>query len=377
MIKEKNVLININSRNINIYKELGYDVTNIDKLLNVSIVDVSKFSKIRITAICSICNTEKDISINKYWLNFYRGGYNFYSCFNCKNKKKEMTSIKNFGETSFSKTDEFKVKFKETSIKNYGVDNPNKNIDIRNKIKKTNIEKYGVVTSLILPDNIKKAKNWMSSDEFRSKSRETLVDKYGFDSFSKTDMFKKKIQGNKVIIIEKIKNTFMERYGVDWFSKTDISKYNHKLNIARTEERRKKTCIEKYGVDNVSKDENIYSKIYKSKIDSGYTIHDDNLSEWKSYRRKVGRLTNRVKKLLFENWNGYDYYDNEFIKGNFSYSHTNRLFPTIDHKISTIFGFNNNIPEEEIASLKNLCITKRYINSAKGSLIESIFNINI
>jgi hypothetical protein len=52
------------------------------------------------------------------------------------------------------------------------------------------------------------------------------------------------------------------------------------------------------------------------------------------YRNEVRRFTNRNKKELFENWNGYDYYDNEFIGNNFVYVHTNRLYPTIDHKIS-------------------------------------------
>jgi hypothetical protein len=35
----------------------------------------------------------------------------------------------------------------------------------------------------------------------------------------------------------------------------------------------------------------------------------------------------------------------------------------------------NDISPEEIGALDNLCITKRYINSMKGKLIENNFNI--
>jgi len=112
MIKEEKVFININARNIRIYQEMGY---NIDKLsiddkvsIEVGISDVSKNSKIRVTAICDICGSENEISISKYWKNFERGGYNFYSCFGCKNKKKEMTIKNLYGVRSFSQTDEFK-----------------------------------------------------------------------------------------------------------------------------------------------------------------------------------------------------------------------------------------------------------------------------
>jgi hypothetical protein len=37
----------------------------------------------------------------------------------------------------------------------------------------------------------------------------------------------------------------------------------------------------------------------------------------------------------------------------------------------------NSIPPEEIGNINNLCITKRYINSMKNSLIEEDFFIKI
>ena len=48
------------------------------------------------------------------------------------------------------------------------------------------------------------------------------------------------------------------------------------------------------------------------------------------------------------------FYDNELIIGYFSYTHTHRFYPTIDHKISTYYGFKNNISPLEIADIHNL-----------------------
>ena len=80
--------------------------------------------------------------------------------------------------------------------------------------------------------------------------------------------------------------------------------------------------------------------------------------------------------ILYENWDGYDYYDGEYIKGNFSHSPLSSLYPTIDHKISTYFGFINNIEPEEISSLENLCITKKKINSQKRELTDYQFPLS-
>jgi hypothetical protein len=110
-------------------------------------------------------------------------------------------------------------------------------------------------------------------------------------------------------------------------------------------------------------------------IDNGSIIPDYLLSDFEIYKRKVRNITNSNKKHLYENWNGDDYYDNELIKGYLSHTHTHRFYPTIDHKISVYFGFMNNISPEEIGSLDNLCITKRFINSMKGKLTETFFNI--
>ena len=67
---------------------------------------------------------------------------------------------------SYSKTDEYKEKYKNTCMKKYGVNTPFKSIEIRDKIKNTCLEKYGV-------------DNPLKSKEIREKIKQTLLDKYG------------------------------------------------------------------------------------------------------------------------------------------------------------------------------------------------------
>jgi hypothetical protein len=98
----------------------------------------------------------------------------------------------------------------------------------------------------------------------------------------------------------------------------------------------------------------------------------DNIS-FRLYKNEVRRLTKRNSKLLFDNWNGCDYYDDEYIKDNLSSTHTSDGYPTIDHKTSVYHGFKNNILASEIADINNLCITKRSINSSKRNLLDYEF----
>ena len=243
------------------------------------------------------------------------------------------------------------------------------------KSKITMMERYGVDSYFKTDKSKEHNRKWMSSDEFKEKSKIKLIEVYGVYSYSKTDNFKKDINDKKDIIIEKIRQTFLERHNVLNPSQLESTKVKKLLRKSEIDELRKETCLDKYGVDNVSKDKYIYDKITKTKELNGIIIPKELLSDWEIYKRKVRSITNSNKKHLYENWNGHDYYDNELIKGYLSHTHTHRFYPTIDHKISVYFGFMNNISPEEIGSLDNLCITKRYINSMKGKLIENNFNI--
>ena len=99
--------------------------------------------------------------------------------------------------------------------------------------------------------------------------------------------------------------------------------------------------------------------------------------EFLSYRKLVRRYTKRNKNKLYENWDGYDFYDNEYIKEYLNISHIDNKYPTIDHRVSIYYGFLNNISPQEISDLNNLCITKRGLNSKKNIMSDKEFKKNI
>lgn len=94
MIKEKEIKVKINSRNITYYKNKGYSKIEIGKESFIKTIDLTKGSKIKITAICKICSSENKIQYNKYLVNFNRNNKGFYSCFLCKNLEKKKTCLK-------------------------------------------------------------------------------------------------------------------------------------------------------------------------------------------------------------------------------------------------------------------------------------------
>jgi hypothetical protein len=156
----------------------------------------------------------------------------------------------------------------------------------------------------------------------------------------------------------KIKETNLKKYGVE-----------NPLQSEFIKEKVKKTNIERYGYENAMKNKGVKEKSQKIKIENGSVIPRELVSDYELYRRKVDCLTIINKSILYENWDGYDYYDNEYIRDNKEF----RISPTIDHKVSCFYGYINNISPEEISDIKNLCITKMCINASKNSKTEINF----
>lgn len=199
------------------------------------------------------------------------------------------------------------------------------------KYKKTNFDKYGVTHPL-------------KSETVKEKYKQTCNNKYGTDYFFQTEEFK-----------EKSKITCNEKYDCDYAMQSNEIKEKFKISL-----------LEKYGVENVSYLDVIQEKIKNTKIKNNIIQPDHLMDDFHLYKRKVKNYTLQNKKELFENWNGYDYYDGEYIKNNFDLNCLDRKYPTIDHKISLTYGFNNGIDPKIIGNIDNLCITKKYINSEKG-----------
>lgn len=191
------------------------------------------------------------------------------------------------------------------------------------KLKDFNKQKYGVEYYSQHPDR-------------NDKVKKTSIEKYGVEHFSKSLYFK-----------EKVSKTNLDRFGF--------------INPFMDTERIKNKRIDKFGFDHPSKliDENGEYTFFRNT----WTLKSQR-SEWYKYKVEVRRITKHNIKLL--EWDGKDYYDNEYIKENFSLHHLDNNYPTIDHKISIFDGFMNNIPIDVIASVDNLCWTKRIINITKN-----------
>jgi len=197
----------------------------------------------------------------------------------------------------------------------------------RMKAKLTSLNKFGV-------------EYYSKTEESKKRVKETNIKNYGVDNPSKCENIKKKR-----------KKTMLEKHGVEYYVLNKDFK-------GKSEE----TSMKNYGVPHPQMSKEMAEKRLEYHKKMGYNILTN---EFDLYKSKVYSLTKKVKNKLLENWNGLDYYDGEYIRDNFSLPYHDGNYPTIDHKITIFEGFKNKINAEDIADIKNLCLTKRRINSKK------------
>jgi hypothetical protein len=249
--------------------------------------------------------------------------------------------------------------------------------------EKTNIERYG-------------AKNVLSKGtEKYHKRNQTVKEKYGVDNVFQISEIIERINGDELylekygISVSEFRKNITSKFWNSFENEEEKQKFINKCNEKKIEtslknygvdhprknksisDRIKKTCMEKYGTEFIFQSDfflenlNIKDKARETKEKNGFRIKDCDLTPFQTYKRNCKNLTNRVKRQLFEKWDGFDFYDGEFIKSYLNGESGSSNYPTIDHKTSIYYGFMNNIPEIEICDLENLCITKRKINSSK------------
>lgn len=337
MILDKFVKIIVTEKNISRAKVYN-EQSNIGDEIIVPVENLFFSERVIIKVKCDNCGFQYSMIYVNY-SNNVRKNNNLLLCTECcKYEKTKKTCLEKYGVENVSYLKDVINKRKETSMKNWNETNHMKNEIFLKNYKKKNKEKYGYD----MPFN---------SIEIQHKCSLSVKNKYGVDNV---------FQNNE--IKEKIKKTNLEKYGVE-------------IPLQSEEIREKfiKTMINKYGVDNPSKYQEFKDKVINIKIKKGYIIKDDN---WSKYKREVRVITSKYKKVLLENWNGCDYYDNEYIKENFNLNYCDKKYPTIDHKISIISGFINNISPDIIGGIDNLCYTKRTINSKKNYKNEINFYLD-
>lgn len=324
MILTKEIKIKIRKDTICYYREKGYDVDN-SNIITINPIDLSEGSHFLIEVKCDVCGIEKELQYRLY--NKSMKNDNFYACSKCRNEKAKSFCLKKYGVEFSNQSENNKLKSRQTCLEKYGVEYSSQNKESKLKYKKTCLERYGV-------------EHYLQSNDKKEKTKQTYLKKYGIENY---------------VNIEKIKETKLKRYDNEYYNNPD---------------KVKKTVLKNYGVENVSQSEEIKNIKEQKMIERGFHTNGNNRTEFQKYRSEVTKYTNRNKKILFKNWDGYDFYDNEYIKDNFNLSSKNGKHPTIDHKISVFYGFENNISPEEISKLDNLCITKKSINSKKFNKCE-------
>lgn len=194
------------------------------------------------------------------------------------------------------------------------------------------------------------------------------VDKEKFDSFSKkvsinqTRIWKEREEtGEKDIIISKVKDSI--RQLIDGMTKEERKERFGWMNHITDEEKElkvkeilEKTFILFWTTASPKMKQKIYDKRLQTRIENGWAIDKSNYTEWENYWREVRYLTEIVYN---ENKNFINPEDLPRGRGS--------KFYHIDHKVSILDGFRNNIPPEVIASVYNLEMLLGYDNNLKNS----------
>jgi hypothetical protein len=180
-------------------------------------------------------------------------------------------------------------KRKQTSLEKYGVDHFSKTEEFQNKIKQTSLERYGV-------------EHYSKTEKFQKSVKETNLKKYGVE-----------YPAMDANIVEKTKNIFLEKYGVDNPSKskkitekisnTNLEKYGYScvFESPNIKEKIKKTNIEKYGCDNPRKNQKISDKISITKRQNLYsqeTLEKLYDVEWIKSENQNGKSIAEIAKQI-------------------------------------------------------------------------------
>jgi len=243
MILTEKVIVGIDKRTKEHYKNKGYNVENNE--IEINVTDLIANSNCEIDVKCDICGIEKIISYRRYMLSFNNGG--FYTCNKCINVKNKKTRLDIYGDENYNN----RKKQKETCIKNFGVDSFTKTEEYIEKTKETSIKKFG-------------KDFYNQTDEFKIRAKETCNKKYNKDHYSQTEES-----------IKKAEDTCLRLYGETYYSKTkefkgkvistSLKKYGYKSYSSSIEcrNRVKETCLKNFGVEHPMQNKEHFEKCQK------------------------------------------------------------------------------------------------------------------
>lgn len=143
MLITKEIILKINSRNIDRLKDLGYTNLKRNEKVVIPVEHLSIGSKHKVDVKCDICFNNKTIDYKSY--NYSLNKHGFYTCNGkCANLKREMTSTVLFGHKSWMKDTENVKLYKEKLLKTTGYSNNFSNPLAQQKHKDNMMMNYGV-----------------------------------------------------------------------------------------------------------------------------------------------------------------------------------------------------------------------------------------
>ena len=190
MIVTEKVTQTVTGTNINHYKNLGYNVKQMQKI-DIPIEHLPKNSRCEIEAACFRCKKVSKMRLEHY--NKCCSNQGYYACIKCCKEKTINTHRKKYGVDHASQSIQCKNKNKKTNLMRYGVENAMQNKKCIENMKQTNMIRYGVefVSQL---------------ESVKQKKRETSIKNFGVDSHMKTPegLRKNQVSG---LHLKKYKNT--------------------------------------------------------------------------------------------------------------------------------------------------------------------------
>jgi hypothetical protein len=108
-------------------------------------------------------------------------------------------------------------------------------------------------------------------------------------------------------------------------------------------------------------------KMLQTKVSKGVIVDWKTNKDWKRFWKKCNELTRKIRQEMLKDWDGYDYYDGEYIKPYLKLSAYHKNYPTLDHKYPRSKAFQDGLTPYEITIKENLVWTKRTNNSKKGN----------
>jgi len=283
MIITKNVNILITKKNLEYYKNLGYD-TELKNIINIKISDLQKGSNKIIVVKCDICGNERNLKYGYYIKNILKNKK--YYCNKCKFILTKETNLKKYGTEYSITSNDVQKKIKKTIKEKYGVENISQINSVKRKIKKTNLDKYGV-------------DNPMKSDIIKQKKIDNIFKKYGVSNVFQMDSVK-----------EKLKNTNLEKYGEEYNINSNFIKRKIKNTINKNTLKKYK----KYNILSINND----NKKYTFKCDCGenhnFDINIDLFYNRKQINTKLCTICNSVSSQN----SGLEIQLQEFIKDNYN-----------------------------------------------------------